>query len=244
MIYLHKILPFFLSPLGISLILLILFFIYRKKTFVFLSLLILLVSSNPYVSNNLTKQLEYPYKHIPISLIKENDAVVVLSGMIHQVGDKNYSTYEFSDPDRFFAGIELIKQKKSDKLIFTAGQLPWTENWKPEGYILKDKAISLGVHSQILVTNKVKNTYEESIAVTKVIPNTSSIVLVTSAFHMQRSKYLFEKQGFNVTPFPVDFRAQNRNFTVLELLPTVKALKKTSRYIRENLGRLYYKIIL
>ena len=244
MIYLHKILPFFLSPLGISLILLILFFIYRKKTFVFLSLLILLVSSNPYVSNYLTKQLEYPYKPIPISLIKENDAVVVLSGMIHQVGDKNYSTYEFSDPDRFFAGIELIKQKKSDKLIFTAGQLPWTENWKPEGYILKDKAISLGVHSQILVTNNVKNTYEESIAVTKVIPNTSSIVLVTSAFHMQRSKYLFEKQRFNVTPFPVDSKVQNRNFTVLELLPTVEALKKTSRYIRENLGRLYYKIIL
>ena len=48
-----------------------------------------------------------------------------------------------------------------------------------EGYILKDKAISLGAHSQILVTNNVKNTYEESIAVTKVIPNTSSIVLVT-----------------------------------------------------------------
>jgi uncharacterized SAM-binding protein YcdF (DUF218 family) len=164
--------------------------------------------------------------------------------MIHQVGDNNYSTYEFSDPDRFFAGIELIKQKKSDKLIFAAGQLPWTEHWKLEGYILKDKAISLGVSGQILVTTKVKNTYEESIAVTKVIPVNSSIVLVTSAFHMHRSKYLFEKQGFNVTPFPVDFRAQNRNFTVLELLPTVKALKKTSIFIRENLGRLYYKIIL
>ena len=244
MIYLHKILPFFLSPLGVSLILLILFFIYRKKTFVFLSLLILLVSSNPYASNYLTKQLEHPYKPISINLIKENDAVVVLDGMIHQVGDDNYSTYEFSDPDRFFAGIELIKQKKSDKLIFAAGQLPWTENWKPEGYILKDKAITLGVLSQILVTNNVKNTYEESIAVTKIIPSNSSIVLVTSAFHMQRSKYLFEKQGFNVTPFPVDFRAQNRNFTVLELLPTVEALKKTSIFIRENLGRLYYKIIL
>ena len=91
MIYLHKILPFFLSPLGVSLILLILFFIYRKKTFVFLSLLTLLVSSNPYVSNYLTKKLEYPYKTIPISLIKKNDAVVVLGGMIHQVGDDNYS---------------------------------------------------------------------------------------------------------------------------------------------------------
>jgi uncharacterized SAM-binding protein YcdF (DUF218 family) len=244
MIYLHKILPFFLSPLGLSLVLLILFFIYRKKTFVFLTLLILIISSNPYVSNYLTKQLEYPYKPIPVSLIKENDAVVVLSGMIHQVGGENYSTYEFSDPDRLFAGIELINQKKSDKLIFTAGQLPWTENWKPEGYILKDKAISLGVRSQILVTNNVENTYEESIAVTKLVPSNSSIVLVTSAFHMHRSKYIFEKQGFNVTPFPVDFRAQNRNFTVLELLPSVNALKKTSRFIRENIGRLYYKIIL
>ena len=244
MIYLHKILPFFLSPLGVSLILLILFFIYRKKTFVFLSLLILLVSSNPYVSNYLTKQLEYPYKPIPINLIKENDAVVVLSGMIHQVGDKNYSTYEFSDPDRFFAGIDLIKQKKSDKLIFTAGQLPWTENWKPEGYILKDKALSLGVRSQILVTNNVKNTYEESIAVTKLVPSKSSIVLVTSAFHMQRSKYLFEKQGFDVTPFPVDFKSSNSKFSILEFMPRIGALNKTSIFIRENLGRLYYKIIL
>ena len=244
MIYLHKILPFFLSPLGFSLILLILFFIYRKKTFVFLSLLILIISSNPYVSNHLTKKLEYPYKPIPISLIKEIDAVVVLSGMIHQVGDDNYSTYEFSDPDRFFAGIEIIKQKKSDKLIFTAGQLPWTDNWKPEGYILKDKAISLGVRSQILVTKNVKNTYEESIAVTELIPSNSSIVLVTSAFHMHRSKYLFEKQGFNVTPFPVDFKTSNSKFTMLNFIPTLGALSATSIYIRENIGRLYYKIIL
>ena len=244
MIYLHKILPFFLSPLGLSLVLLILFFIYRKKTFVFLTLLILTISSNPYFSNYLIKNLEYPYKPIPVSLIKENDAVVVLSGMIHQVGDKNYSTYEFSDPDRFFAGIDLIKHKKSDKLIFTAGQLPWTENWKPEGYILKDKAISLGVLSQILVTAKVKNTYEESIAVTKVIPSNSSIVLVTSAFHMQRSKYLFEKQGFDVTPFPVDFKSSNSKFSFLEFMPSIGALNKTSIFIRENLGRLYYKIIL
>ena len=244
MIYLHKILPFFLSPLGLSLILLILFFIYRKKTFVFLSLLILIISSNPYFSNYLIKNLEHPYKPIPVSLIKENDAVVVLSGMIHQVGGENYSTYEFSDPDRFFAGIELINQKKSDKLIFTAGQLPWTENWKPEGYILKDKAISLGVRGQILVSTNVKNTYEESIAVTDVIPSNSSIVLVTSALHMHRSKYLFEKQGFNVTPFPVNFKPSSSKFTILNFIPSVGALSTTSTYIRENIGRLYYKIIL
>ena len=242
MIYLHKILPFFVSPLGIILICLIISLFSKRRFYVFLALLVLLVSSNPMVGNYLMKKLEYPYQPIPISSIKENDAVIVLSGMLNQVGNKKYSTYEFEDPDRFFAGIDLIKQSKADKLIFTAGQLPWTDNGLPEGYILKDKAISLGVPGVILVTEKVKNTYEESIAVTKIVPNNSSITLVTSAFHMQRSKYLFEKQGFDVMPYPVDFKSSIQNLTIISFLPKVEAFGKTSLYIRENIGRLYYKL--
>jgi hypothetical protein len=42
-------------------------------------------------------------------------------------------------------------------------------NWEPEGNILKSKAISLGVPGVILVTEKVKNTYEESLALAKII---------------------------------------------------------------------------
>ena len=245
MFYLHKILPFFLSPLGVSLSLLILFFFYRKKLFVFLSLIILLISSNPLVANYLTMRLEEPYYPIPVQNIKKHDFVVVLSGMIHQVGNKNFKKYEWGDPDRFFAGIELIKNKKASNLIFTAGQLPWTENWKPEGYILKDKAVNMGIPEEnIFVTDKVKNTYEESVAVLNLIPKNTSIILVTSTFHMKRSKYLFEKQGFNITPFPVDFNISSSNFTFLDLIPSVSSLQKTSTFIRENIGRLYYKIIL
>ena len=245
MIYLHKILPFFLSPLGVSLSLLILFFFYRKKLFVFLSLIILLISSNPLVANYLTMRLEEPYYPIPVQNIKKHDFVVVLSGMIHQVGNKNFKKYEWGDPDRFYAGIELIKNKKASNLIFTAGQLPWTENWKPEGYILKDKAVNMGIpEEKILVTDKVKNTYEESVAVLKLVPKNTSIILVTSTFHMKRSKYLFEKQGLNITPFPVDFKISSSNFTFLDLIPSVSSLQKTSTFIRENIGRLYYEIIL
>ena len=190
------------------------------------------------------KRLEHPYHPIPISSIKENDAVVVLSGMVLKVGNDKHSTYEFKDPDRFFAGIDLIKQSKSDKLIFTAGQLPWTVNSLPEGYILKEKSISLGVPGEIIVTDKVKNTYEESIAVTKLIPNNSSIILVTSAFHMDRSKYLFEKQGFEVTPYPVDFKSSNSKISIMSFLPNLGSFKKTSLFIRENIGRMYYKFFL
>ena len=243
MIYLHKILPFFLSPLGIILIFLIASFFFKRRFFVFLSFLVLVISSNPIVGNYLIKKLEYPYKPISINSINEADAVVVLSGMLHQVGDKNYNTYEFSDPDRFFGGLDLIKENKSNKIIFTAGQLPWTDNWEPEGIILKNKAISLGIsQAKILVTENVKNTYEESIAVTKLIPNNSSIILVTSAFHMHRSKYLFENQGFRVAPFPVDFKYGNFKSSILDYFPHHEALKKTSIFIRETIGRIYYKL--
>ena len=130
-------------------------------------------------------------------------------------------------------------------MIYTSGKIPWIENRKPESYILKNKAISLGVpEAKILVTENVINTYEESIAVTKLIPKNSSIILVTSAFHMDRSKYLFEKNGFEVTPFPVDFRSSATDISIFSFLPSLGAMKKVSRFIKENIGRLYYRLFL
>ena len=61
---------------------------------------------------------------------------------------------------------------------------------------------------------------------------------------MKRSKFLFEKQGFRVNPFPVDFKVSNNNLTILDMIPSLGAISKTSLFIRENIGRLYYKIIL
>ena len=243
MIYLHKILPFFLSPLGIIFIFLIASFFFKRRFFVFLAFIVLIVSSNPIIGNYLIKKLEHPYKPISMNSLKDADAIVVLSGMLHQVGDENYSKYEFSDPDRFFGGLDLLSVNKSDKIIFTAGQLPWKDNWKPEGFILKERAISLGVlQTKILVTENVKNTYEESIAVTKLIPNNSTIILVTSAFHMHRSKYLFQKQGFEIIPYPVDFNSPNRKLSIISFLPNSGAIGKTSIFIRENIARIYYKL--
>ena len=104
--------------------------------------------------------------------------------------------------------------------------------------------MELGVNQEkILITDVVKNTYDESIKVAEMIHNKSSIILVTSAFHMTRSKDLFEKQGFVVTTFPVDFKQSNSRLTILDFIPSIGALNKTSTFIREILGRLYYKII-
>jgi len=243
--YLHKILPFFLSPLGLVLLLLIVFFFNKRKSFVFLSLLILLISSNPFLGNYLAQKLEHPYKPISYDKVLNAQAIVVLSAGISQVKEEDILRYQWATPNRFFAGVNLFKKNKSKKLIFTGGRLPWNEKWDTTGLIYKKKAIELGIDkNNIYVSGIVKNTYEESVKVKELIPKVSNIILVTSALHMQRSKLLFEKQGFIVNSFPVDFHKLSSKKTILNFIPSLSALSRTSMFIRENIGRLYYKIIL
>ena len=47
------------------------------------------------------------------------------------------------------------------------------------------------------------------------------IILVTTAFHMYRAKRLFEKQGFVVIIYKVDYKTSEENIvTVMDFLPS------------------------
>jgi uncharacterized SAM-binding protein YcdF (DUF218 family) len=161
---------------------------------------------------------------------------------INEVGDSTY--VEWGDPDRFFGGIALFKAGKAQKLIFTGGKMPWDKAKKTEGAVLKEYAISNGIPSEkIFVTKDVENTAEEAQVVKELISPSKRIILVTSAFHMNRAQRLFEKQGFIVMPYKVDYMTAGENeMTIKDFLPSAGNLELTERGVREILGRLYYLI--
>ena len=73
-------------------------------------------------------------------------------------------------------------------------------------------------------TQPVLNTYEEAKAIKnilseKITSNKPKIILVASAFHMQRAKKVFEREGINVNPYPVNFRTKRQSFTSILLNP-------------------------
>jgi uncharacterized SAM-binding protein YcdF (DUF218 family) len=79
------------------------------------------------------------------------------------------------------------------------------------------------------------------VAVKELISPSKRIILVTSAYHMYRAKRLFEKQGFNVIPYKVDYKIEgNSTVTILDFLPSASNLQLTETGIRENIGRLFY----
>ena len=244
MIYLHKILPTFVLPIMLLIIVILIGLIKNKKKLIYIAIGVLYLLSTPIFSNNFFKLVEGNEYRKPISAIDSTDAIVVLSGMleINEVGDSTY--IEWGDADRFFGGIALFNEDKAQKLVFTGGKMPWDKAKKTEGDVLKEYAISDGIPSnKIFITKNVENTADEAEAVKELIRPSKKIILVTSAFHMYRAKRLFEKQGFIVIPYKVDYKAAGSStVTVMDFLPSAGNLGMTESGMREILGRVFYKI--
>jgi uncharacterized SAM-binding protein YcdF (DUF218 family) len=216
----------------------------NKKKLIYIALGTLYIISTPIFSNNFFKIVEGTEYKKSINTIDSADAIVVLSGMlkINEVGDSTY--VEWGDPDRFFGGIALFKAGKAQRLIFTGGRIRWDKVKKTEGEVLKVYAISNGIpFERIIVTKDVENTADEAVAVEELISPSKRIILVTSAYHMYRAQRLFEKQGFEVIPYNVDFKAtRNDRTTLMDFLPSVWNLELTETGIRELIGRLFYLV--
>ena len=243
---LSKLLPLALLPLGFSLILLVLGLVGRWRWPVITAALLLWVFSLGMVSQSLWRWLEAPWQRRSALEAPQADAIVVLSGGRHPApGPARLS--EWHDPDRFLAGLDLFRAGKAPRLLFTGGASPFRPGQRPEGQHYLQEAALLGVPEAAMdSTPPVLNTADEAVAIRRLLPaRQSRVLLVTSAFHMRRAQRLFERQGMQVLPFPVDFQARGRWAGPLwrdptQWLPSATALEKSSRALRELLGRLVY----
>ena len=84
--------------------------------------------------------------------------MVVLSTGMRAYRVNGEIVINWSDPDRFFAGLNAIKNGKSENIIFTRGKLPW-ENSIPEGEILSLKAQEFGIPKREYISNKDSSEY-------------------------------------------------------------------------------------
>jgi uncharacterized SAM-binding protein YcdF (DUF218 family) len=122
--------------------------------------------------------------------------------------------------------------------------MPWNKAKKTEGSVLKEYSISNGIpNKKILITKDVENTADKAVAVKELISPSKRIILVTLAFHMYRANRLFEKEGFEIIAYKVDYKTAGINITtIMEFLPSAGNLAMTEGGIRELLGRIFYLI--
>jgi uncharacterized SAM-binding protein YcdF (DUF218 family) len=254
MIYLHKILPIFLLPVSVTLLLVLAGLLFRRRALIWTAVVILWLSSTPLVSAFLVRAAEGWAERTPVTDASEADAIVVLSeGRVVAPGKAAIS--EWGDADRFFGGVELFNAGKAPLLVFTGGWAPWERKAVPEGELLAGYARALRVPAdRIVTTGPVTSTAEEARAVATLFRERRSapadggavprVLLVTSAFHMPRARLLFERAGLTVIPFPVDFQVSaGGGVNAMDVLPTAAALKQTELAWREMYGRLFYFVV-
>jgi uncharacterized SAM-binding protein YcdF (DUF218 family) len=246
-LWLSKILPLFVLPVGITLILLVGGLIWRRAL-IWVAVVFLWLASTPIVSRTLIRAVEGRFERVAPASVAPADAIVVLSGG-RMLAPGSPPVSEWEDADRFFAGIELFRAERAPLLVFTGGWVPWIAEAPPEGDILKAHAIQLGVPSdRIVCTGTVSNTAEEATAVLRVLrerlAHAPRVLLVTSAFHMPRAQLTFERTGLQVIPFPVDFRTSvGVRQGIRDLLPGATELAQTQLAVREIYGRWFYRLM-
>ena len=248
--FFSKVLPLIFLPLGFSIILIFLSLFKKTKKYLYSALIYLIIFSTGITSNILWLIIEMPWKRLSPYQVSSADAIVVLSGGGIKFFSKNSEVFEWNDPDRFNAGVALFNEGKSSKLLFTGGINPFNKNLLPEGELYKRKAKKMGIPKEnIFVSKPVKNTSEEAIAIGNHLNDELNIIrpkiiLVTSAFHMNRAIKIFKKRNIIIIPFPVDFNSVeiDSNFfnNPLNWIPDSKYLSSSSIALRELLGRLVY----
>lgn len=141
-----------------------------------------------------------------------------------------------SPASRLLLACELQK-RLSVPIILSGGQV--YEDSGKEAIIAKRELMRLGVPEEMIYTEANSLTTGQNAQFTAKILHEhgwSSPVLVTSAFHMERSVLNFEKQGVAVIPCPADYMANREQvFHYNKLMPQADSLHISNLVLREKL---------
>lgn len=254
-VFLSKLLPLFIFPLGLALLILIAAAAMRRgrRAAILAAVVVLWVASSRYVAYALVRSLET--QHPPAAKGAVADAIVVLGGGT-RADDPPRPMVEVNEAgDRLLYGAKLFRDGAAGVVLVTGGSIEWLtpEEVGPEANAMVNLMTFLGVPAEaVWLEAESRNTYENALFSRRMLAEAGmgEVLLVTSAMHMPRSILLFEAQGLNVTPAPTDYLVSDAEWrhlwrggptaTFINLLPNVEYLTYTTRAIKEYIGIFVY----
>lgn len=250
--YLIKFLSWLASPLGIFFILVLLSLIalvlHQKKTtasMMAFSVLWLWVWSMPWTNHALRLRVEQKYVLQSMQQIPTVDAIVVLGGGVNPPATQQRSNALRKVPDllsasdRVWFAAKLYKEGKAPLIVLSGGH-------DPQRYLYSEaEAMALFIQdlgvptADILLEPRSLTTRENARLTAQLLKErrVHTILLVTSAWHMQRAHHLFKNHGFTIYDAPTDFEAlEITEPNVLDFLPSPLALDGSSKMFKETLA--------
>ncbi len=201
--------------------------------------LLLFFSLDP-VANALFRSLETP----PIRTVRPGmtyDVVILLGGITDEPAEVTWGQRSFNDNnERLLETYDLLRAGTARYAIVSGGSLQPTP--KVEARVLADQLIAWGIaEDRVVVEDHARNTYENAVNSAAIVRarGWQTVLMVTSAFHMQRAYGCFRAVDLPVDTLPVDFRSHDGR-VLGELIPRADHLEVSSAALREWFGRKIY----
>lgn len=256
-LFLSKLLPLFIYPLGLSCIMLVvaLVMLWKKPRFAAIpvasALIILLVTSNNWVALSLLRSLEW--QNTPTQL-PQAEAIAILGGATKSHFFPRPGVDLGEEGDRLLYGAELYKQGLAPVIIVSGGRIAWRGSGSPESKDMAEILTQVGVPPDVIIQEPNSyNTHENAVNVKQILNSRGikNILLVTSAMHMPRSLAIFKREKIAAFAAPTDFLASTNEFQeiqssfeaqLLTVLPDSGSLQNFTRALKEYVGFIIYRL--
>lgn len=206
--------------------------------------IILLVGLLP-INNMLILPLENRFP-IPEPLPEKIDGVIVLGGSEIPLLTKFRGQPSLSGSvERLTTFISLARRFPDVKLVYAGGHGGLTNQEYKEAFTAKLFFEQMGLDSdRVIFDSQSRNTMENAQNAKELAkPGKGEIwVLVTSAWHMPRSVGIFRKMGWQIIPYPVDFKTTGKLEFSLQI-PGFSRVSFFSNIFYEWVGLVYYNLL-
>lgn len=177
------------------------------------------------------------------------DGIIVLGGAVDELVTASSSQATLNNAaERMTEAVSLARRYPTAKLVFSGGSSLVDQNTLSlslkEADVARQLFENLGIDKARLVfESESRNTWENAVNTKKIVQpkERETWLLITSAQHMPRSVGIFRKVGWNILPYPTDYRVipghRQPNLSFAEKLQIIDNAAK------EWLGLLSYYLL-
>lgn len=243
LLIMKKIVSALVLPMGLGLVLLMLGLSWRRRSgglaLLLAALLLLGGLSLPVVGMALLSPLESAAGDYadPAELARTGvNTVVILGGGISPSERPLAEQLSRASLARLHEGVRLFRGLPGARLVISEGKLLGGLGCAE---IMARLAQGMGVGRAAITLDESSLDTEDQARNLAPMLRGRKFVLVTSAFHVPRTRRLFQREGLDPIMAPADFRAKGERPNYFWFLPSATGLALSELALKEYLGRLW-----
>jgi uncharacterized SAM-binding protein YcdF (DUF218 family) len=218
------------------------------RRFVTIGAVLLLVVGLSPLGNALILPLENRFPRADLDQPPAPAGLIILGGAENRlVGSARKAPTLNEAGERLLEGAILALRFPNAKVAFSGGDAGILYKSDSEAQGAADILTDLGVESgRLVLESNARDTYENAVFLRKELDRGGAFsegtrwLLITSAYHMPRSIGAFRQAGFDVEPWPVDYRTRGPEDFSKPFDKVSEGLRRVDTATREWVGLLAY----